>query len=93
MTTKKDKLNAIFGLILFLLILIGGMLDTQILEEQKTKEIINYADTVEVFLNDSIVIFNWIIMDINKQIKNNVATVQTVNYYKDIKKLALNSTN
>ncbi len=58
MTTKKDKLNAIFGLILFLLILIGGMLDTQILEEQKTKEIINYADTVEVFLNDSIVIFN-----------------------------------
>lgn len=58
MTTKKDKLNAIFGLILFLLILIGGMLDTQILEEQKTKEINNYADTVEVFLNDSIVIFN-----------------------------------
>lgn len=32
-------------------------------------------------------------MDINKQIKNNVATVQTVNYYKDIKKLALNSSN
>lgn len=58
MTTKKDKLNAIYGLILFLLILIGGMLDTQILEEQKTKEINNYADTVEVFLNDSIVIFN-----------------------------------
>ena len=58
MTTKKDKLNAIFGLILFLLILIGGMLDTQILEEQKTKGINNYADTVEVFLNDSIVIFN-----------------------------------
>lgn len=58
MTTKKDKLNAIFGLILFLLILIGGMLDTQILEEQKTKEIINTPDTVEVFLNDSIVIFN-----------------------------------
>ena len=58
MKTKKDKLNAIFGLILFLLILIGGMLDTQILEEQKTKEIINYADTVEVFLNDSIHIFN-----------------------------------
>lgn len=50
MTTKKDKLNAICGLILFLLILIGGMLDTQILEEQKTKEIINYPDTVEVFL-------------------------------------------
>lgn len=58
MTTKKDKLNAICGLILFLLILIGGMLDTQILEEQKTKEIINYPDTVEVFLNDSIVVFN-----------------------------------
>lgn len=58
MTTKKDKLNAICGLILFLLILIGGMLDTQILEEQKTKEIINSPDTVEVFLNDSIVIFN-----------------------------------
>lgn len=58
MATKKDKLNAICGLILFLLILIGGMLDTQILEEQKTKEINNYADTVEVFLNDSIVIFN-----------------------------------
>lgn len=58
MTTKKDKLNTICGLILFLLILIGGMLDTQILEEQKTKEIINYPDTVEVFLNDSIVIFN-----------------------------------
>lgn len=58
MTTKKDKLNAIWGLILFLLILIGGMLDTQILEEQKTKEIINYPDTVEVFLNDSIVVFN-----------------------------------
>lgn len=58
MTTKKDKLNAICGLILFLLILIGGMLDTQILEEQKTKEINNYADNVEVFLNDSIVIFN-----------------------------------
>lgn len=58
MTTKKDKLNAICGLILFLLILIGGMLDTQILEEQKTKEITNYPDTVEVFLNDSIVIFN-----------------------------------
>ena len=58
MTTKKDKLNAICGLILFLLILIGGMLDTQILEEQKTKEINNSADTVEVFLNDSIVIFN-----------------------------------
>lgn len=58
MTIKKDKLNAICGLILFLLILIGGMLDTQILEEQKTKEIINYPDTVEVFLNDSIVIFN-----------------------------------
>ena len=58
MTTKKDKLNAICGLILFLLILIGGMLDTQILEEQKTKEINNYADTVEVFLNDSIVIYN-----------------------------------
>lgn len=58
MTNKKDKLNAICGLILFLLILIGGMLDTQILEEQKTKEIINYPDTVEVFLNDSIVIFN-----------------------------------
>lgn len=58
MTTKKDKLNTICGLILFLLILIGGMLDTQILEEQKTKEIINAPDTVEVFLNDSIVIFN-----------------------------------
>lgn len=58
MTTKKDKLNDICGLILFLLILIGGMLDTQILEEQKTKEINNYTDTVEVFLNDSIVIFN-----------------------------------
>ena len=58
MTTKKDKLNAICGLILFLLILIGGMLDTQILEEQKTKEITNYPDTVEVFLNDSIVVFN-----------------------------------
>lgn len=59
MTTKKDKLNAICGLILFLLILIGGMLDTQILEEQKTKGVItNYPDTVEVFLNDSIVIFN-----------------------------------
>lgn len=58
MTTKKNKLNAICGLILFLLILIGGMLDTQILEEQKTKEITNYPDTVEVFLNDSIVIFN-----------------------------------
>lgn len=58
MTTKKDKLNATYGLILFLLILIGGMLDTQILEEQKTKEITNYPDTVEVFLNDSIVIFN-----------------------------------
>lgn len=58
MTTKKDKLNAICGLILFLIILIGGMLDTQILEEQKTKEITNYHDTVEVFLNDSIVIFN-----------------------------------
>lgn len=58
MTTKKDKLNAICGLILFLLILIGGMLDTQILEEQKTKEITNHTDTVEVFLNDSIVIFN-----------------------------------
>ena len=57
MTTKKDKVNAICGLILFLLILIGGMLDTQILEEQKTKEITNYPDTVEVFLNDSIVIF------------------------------------
>jgi hypothetical protein len=38
--------------------IIGGMLDTQILEEQKTKEIINYPDTVEVFLNDSIVVFN-----------------------------------
>lgn len=58
MTTKKDKLNAICGLILFLLILIGGMLDTQILEEQKTKEINNYRDTVEVFFNDSIVVFN-----------------------------------
>lgn len=58
MTTKKDKLNAICGLILFLLILIGGMLDTQILEEQKTKEITNCPDTVEVFLNDSIVVFN-----------------------------------
>ena len=58
MTTKKDKLNAICWLILFLLILIGGMLDTQILEEQKTKEIINSPDTVEVFLNDSIVVFN-----------------------------------
>lgn len=58
MTTKKDKLNAICGLILFLLILIGGMLDTQILEEQKTKEIINSPATVEVFLNDSIVVFN-----------------------------------
>lgn len=58
MITKKDKLNAICGLILFLLILIGGMLDTQILEEQKTKEIINSPDTVEVFLNDSIVVFN-----------------------------------
>lgn len=58
MTTKKDKLNAICGLILFLLILIGGMLDTQILEEQKTKEITNSLNTVEVFLNDSIVIFN-----------------------------------
>lgn len=58
MTTKKDKLNAICRLILFLLILIGGMLDTQILEEQKTKEIINSPDTVEVFLNDSIVVFN-----------------------------------
>ena len=58
MTTKKDKLNAICGLILFLLILIGGMLDTQILEKQKTKEITDYPDTVEVFLNDSIVIFN-----------------------------------
>lgn len=58
MTAKKDKLNAICGLILFLLILIGGMLDTQILEEQKTKEIINSPDTVEVFLNDSIVVFN-----------------------------------
>lgn len=58
MTTKKDKLNAICGLILFLLILIGGMLDTQILEEQKTKEITNSLDTVEVFLNDSIVVFN-----------------------------------
>lgn len=58
MTTKKDKLNIICGLILFLLILIGGMLDTQILEEQKTKEITNYPDTVEVFLNDSIVVFN-----------------------------------
>lgn len=58
MTTKKDKLNVICGLILFLLILIGGMLDTQILEEQKTKEITDYPDTVEVFLNDSIVIFN-----------------------------------
>lgn len=58
MTTKKDKLNAICGLILFLLILIGGMLDTQILEEQKTKEIIKSPGTVEVFLNDSIVIFN-----------------------------------
>ena len=58
MTTKKDKLNAICGLILFLLILIGGMLDTQILEEQKTKGIINSPDTVEVFLNDSIVVFN-----------------------------------
>lgn len=58
MITKKDKLNAICGLILFLLILIGGMLDTQILEEQKTKEITNHTDTVEVFLNDSIVIFN-----------------------------------
>lgn len=58
MTTKKDKLNAICGLILFLLILIGGMLDTQILEEQKTKEIINSPDSVEVFLNDSIVVFN-----------------------------------
>lgn len=59
MITKKDKINAICGLILFLLILIGGMLDTQILEEQKTKEIItNYPDTVEVFLNDSIVVFN-----------------------------------
>lgn len=58
MTTKKDKLNAICGLILFLLILIGGMMDTQILEEQKTKEIINSHDTVEVFLNDSIVVFN-----------------------------------
>ena len=32
-------------------------------------------------------------MDINKQIKNMVATVQTVNYYKDIKKLALNPNN
>lgn len=58
MITKKNKLNAICGLILFLLILIGGMLDTQILEEQKTKEIINSPDTVEVFLNDSIVVFN-----------------------------------
>lgn len=58
MITKKDKLNAICGLILFLLILIGGMLDTQILEEQKTKEIINSPDPVEVFLNDSIVVFN-----------------------------------
>lgn len=58
MTTKKDKVNAICRLILFLLILIGGMLDTQILEEQKTKEITNHTDTVEVFLNDSIVIFN-----------------------------------
>lgn len=58
MINKKDKLNAICGLILFLLILIGGMLDTQILEEQKTKEIINSPDTVEVFLNDSIVVFN-----------------------------------
>lgn len=58
MTTKKDKLNAICVLILFLLILIGGMLDTQILEEQKTKEIIKSPDTVEVFLNDSIVVFN-----------------------------------
>lgn len=58
MITKKDKLNAICGLILFLLILIGGMLDTQILEEQKAKEITNSPDTVEVFLNDSIVIFN-----------------------------------
>lgn len=58
MTTKKDKLNAICGLILFLLILISGMMDTQILEEQKTKEIVNSPDTVEVFLNDSIVIFN-----------------------------------
>lgn len=58
MITKKDKLNAICGLILFLLILIGGMLDTQILEEQKTKEIINSPGTVEVFLNDSIVVFN-----------------------------------
>ena len=58
MITKKDKLNAICGLILFLLILIGGMLDTQILEEQKTKGITDYPDTVEVFLNDSIVIFN-----------------------------------
>lgn len=58
MTTKKDKLNVICGLILFLLILIGGMLDTQILEEQKTKEITNYPGTVEVFLNDSIVVFN-----------------------------------
>lgn len=58
MITKKDKLNAICGLILFLLILIGGMLDTQILEEQKTKEITNSIDTVEVFLNDSIVVFN-----------------------------------
>lgn len=58
MITKKDKLHAICGLILFLLILIGGMLDTQILEEQKTKEIINSPDTVEVFLNDSIVVFN-----------------------------------
>lgn len=58
MITKKDKLNAICGLILFLLILIGGMLDTQILEEQKTKEISSFSDTVEVFLNDSIVVFN-----------------------------------
>ena len=58
MTTKKDKVNAICGLILFLLILIVGMLDTQILEEQKTKDITNYPDTVEVFLNDSIVVFN-----------------------------------
>ena len=55
MTTKKDKVNAICGL---MLILIGGMLDTQILEEQKTKDITNYPDTVEVFLNDSIVVFN-----------------------------------
>lgn len=40
MTTKKDKLNAICGLILFLLILIGGMLDTQILGNKKQKKLL-----------------------------------------------------